>query len=400
MKEDKLLVITHLYLFPKAILKRGGLIIHDSLANLKKTGKNIDVVFYLPLRWSYLKYFKFNLQKFGFNTYEIDSIKVYPIFYFPRLSTIFPKLDLILKTWAFKLFYKKHHLKDSDNVEIIYGQTLYPDGPLVLRISHLLDTPYMVALRGSDVHTSSANNSKIHQESIQVLENAHLVVSVSDKLKNISNTIFGKNYVDQILYTICKIEVFKNTRPVAKSLNKIIYIGALVKAKGIFELVDVFTRISRNKKYQLVLVGTGQEQDKIKQIIADRGLEDLVDFKGDISSRQELADEINSCDIVLFLSHNEGLPNAVVEGVACERVVICSDVGGVNEISDRNHAFQTVPSKSIDEVVNAMKSLESVPIEVLRELAQNNRKKVLKRFAPLAQLNTFKDIFSEFHEKQ
>ncbi len=274
LEKKKIIVITHLYLFPNSLLKRGGLIIHDSLVNMKRLGKDIDVVFYLPFVWSYLKYFRFNFGKLTFQAYTIDGIKIHPVFYIPRLSKTILKIDILLKTLGFKFFYKRCHLKSNTNIEIIYGQTLYPDGPLLPKISRSLQVPYIVNLRGSDVHTFSANDVNIHKESIAVLNDANIVMSVSEKLRLISFEIFKKDYVSHILYTVSQTNVFKNIRPVSNSLNKIIYIGALVKAKGIIELIEVFSILSAKKEYELVLVGSGGNKKELDELIDQTELDD------------------------------------------------------------------------------------------------------------------------------
>ncbi len=395
LEKQKIIVITHLYLFPNAFLKRGGLIIHDSLVNMKRANKNVEVVFYLPFIWSYLKYFRFDLKKFTFVPYKIEGIIIHPIFYIPRLSKSMLKLDIYLKILAFRVFYKRHFFKDMNNVEVIYGQTLYPDGPLLPKIAKSLKAPYIVNLRGSDVHTFSAKNSKIYEQSLGVLKSSNLVMSVSEKLRSIAIDVFGKDYVSHILYTICQTDVFKNTQPVSDSLNKIIYIGALVKAKGIYELIEAFSILSKEKQYELVLVGNGGDRKEFDRLIAKEGLSDFVNFKGEISNRQQLANEINDTDIMVFASHNEGLPNAVVEGVACERLVICSNVGGVKEICNENMAYQIIPPMNVEAIVSAVENLDTITINELRNYASNNRKHVLKRFGPDSQLDSFQSVFKK-----
>lgn len=60
-------------------------------------------------------------------------------------------------------------------------------------------------MRGSDVRTFSANNSRIHKQSLGILNKASLVMSVDEKLRAISIEVFGQDYV---LYTSSKIEIF------------------------------------------------------------------------------------------------------------------------------------------------------------------------------------------------
>ncbi|HBK72098.1 MAG TPA: hypothetical protein DDZ39_10680 [Flavobacteriaceae bacterium] len=396
-KQKKILVISHLYLFPNSKLRRGGLIIHESLVNFKRTGKNMEVLFFLPFIWSYLKYFNFNWKKFNFSPYEIDNIIIHPIFYIPRLSKVMKKLDLYLKMLAFNFFYLQSY-NEKNGFEFVYGQTLYPDGPLLSKISKKVNSPYIVNMRGSDIHSYSANNTKIHSQSIKVLNESKLVLAVSEKLKDTSIDIFGKNYVSHILYTICQINTFKKNRPISNSLNNIIYIGALVESKGVYDLIEAISLLSKSKKYKLNLVGSG-DRKRIDKLLKIKKISNIVSFKGEISNRDMLVEEINKADILLFPSHNEGLPNAVVECVACERIVICTDVGGVREITNQNLAFQVIQPKNINAIIEAIKKLETVTVEELRRQANRNRKKILERFSPDSQLITFRKILEKIGKK-
>jgi glycosyltransferase involved in cell wall biosynthesis len=395
-QKDKILAISHLYLFPGSVLKRGGLIIHKSLCNLQQTGKEVEVVFFLPFIYPYLKYFTFNWSKFSFEPYVIDGISIYPVFYLPRLSKLSPSLDVKLKTWLFRIFYFKAHRKKDQPLELVYGQTLYPDGPLLPEISSMLKIGFIVNMRGSDVHTFCANNAVLATLCKAVLEKAIRVLAVSEMLRFKALEVFGKDYVDQILYTVCQTDIFKNTRPVNEKVSKFVFIGALVKAKGIFELLEAFSKISKQGKFfQLTLIGGGGNRKAINEFIRDNDIECQIIFKGRISDRQLLVEEINKADVFLFPSHNEGLPNAVVEGLACERAMICSDVGGVKEIAEQNIAFQIVPSKNVPAIIEAVNNLINTDTETINLFARKNRKAVELRFSPDVQIQSFYKIFEE-----
>lgn len=386
----KVLAVTHLYLFPGAILRRGGLIIHDSLVNLKDTGRKVDVILLLPI--NYIRDFKFNWKKLTFSSYTINDIEIVPIFYIPRISKLSPKFDVYLKTLLIKIFYRS---KKLNNYDLIYSQTLYPDGPIAHKLSANYKIPFIVNLRGSDVHTFSAYNKQIFNQSLQTLVSSNLVMAVSEKLKEIAFDIFGKNYINHILYTVCQTQIFKRQKPISESLNKIIYIGALVNAKGIYDLIEAVSQLSRYKQYQLTLVGGGGNRKQLEKIIKTKGLTDQVFFKGKISKRNELANEINKADILLFPSHKEGLPNVVVEGVACERAVITTDVGGVHEIVSQNMAYQIVPPKNVSSIVEAVLRLDEVNLTELRQQASYNRQELIKRFSSESQLLSFNKMINK-----
>ena len=391
MEDKNILTVSHLYLFPGKELRRGGLIIHHSLKNLKRTGCEVKVVFLLPLSWGILKHFKFNWLDRTFLPYEIDEITIYPLFYIPRLGKFWSWLDQIQKLSAFNRI-KKTYLKGAP-VKYVYSQTLYPDGPIAKSIAEILEKPLVVNLRGSDVHSFSAKNPGIKKKSIEVLEFAEFTMAVSEKLKLIAKGIFEKDYVKKILYTICEIDIFKSEKPISKKLNRFLYVGAIFKNKGSYELIQSFNLIL--KEYPdsiLTVVGTGTDEIPIRNLVKSYGIEKRVIFKGTVSKREELAEIINETDVFLFPSYNEGLPNAVVEAVACERVVICTDVGGVKEIVPESIVFNVIEPRTVNSIFSKIQKLKSENYEDLLKATKSNRRLILQRFSPDAQLKSFEVV--------
>ncbi len=393
MKHKKILVVTYLYLFPGRKILRGGIMIHNSLVNLSKLGHEIKVAFYVPFTLSFIKYFKFSWRKFTFESYQIDGISIYPIFYIPRMSKLLPSFDLFLKSLAFKLMGKKFVI--NYDIDFIYGQTLYPDGALLPKMSKRVDAPYLVCMRGSDVHTYSQESLRIKIDSEYVLRGAVYVVSVSKKLQDIAKTVFGKDYVKKILYTVCRTDIFKEYRPFSSRLERILFIGAITETKGIHELLDAYNRLKKeNENFTLTLIGN-YDKKILQKIITPTIKDNKIIVKGRIDDRLELANELNNSDIFIFPSHKEGLPNVIVEAIACMRPVICSDVGGVREICSTNSAFQIVPPKNVESIVNAVKKLKNTEISDLRDFTRFNRKEIVDKFDQKAQLKTFTEIFNE-----
>lgn len=340
------------------------------------------VAFYLPSVWHVMKQFKFSWRKLAFESYTLDGVHVHPVFYFPRISFLSIGIDKALKLFAFRSLRRKKFKRQGLDFDLVYGQTIYPDGALTQSIANLLDVPYMLIMIGSDVHTYSRTNSKIRSESQRAMEGAGLVTAVSEKLKEISADVFGKNYVDHVLYTVCDHDHFKNNSLIHSKLDRFYFVGALIRNKGIVELLTAYAKIHEKcPSATLTLIGDG-DRELVEDLIKEYGLESSINLKGRISDRGVLVKEINNADVFLFPSYNEGLPNVVVEAIACERAVICTDVGGVKEISDTNLAFQTVAVKQVDEIVEAVERLWDSDFEQVLEYSKQNRAQVISLFGP------------------
>lgn len=383
----KVLVVTHLYLFPDKSIRRGGIHIHQSLLNLKESGHQVKVLFYLPLTLSFIRSFKFRFFKFRFEPYILDEIEVQPVFYLPRFSKALPELDAFVKS---RLFPKSRY----SQVNAVFSQSLFPDGPVANKIARSLKVSIYSMMRGSDVHTISTNFPKVRRSVEKVLRSSKSVISVSDNLKSQSLKVFGKDYVNQILYTTCDVSLFNSQKVPSHRLTKWYFVGALYRPKGIFELLTAFhALILEGYDLELSMFGDGPHRAEFEEAIKAKGLEGRITLFGQVSDRKRLLQLINQHDLLVFPSHNEGLPNSVVEAVAAGRGVISSRVGGVAEIAPQNTAYKLIEKKESSQIIEAFKQILNSPVEDFLSDLITNREKVVQRFSPASQQDAFRSIF-------
>ena len=81
--------------------------------------------------------------------------------------------------------------------------------------------------------------------------------------------------------------------------------------------------------YHLFLVGDGEKRAELKELTTSLGLEERVHFLG---IRKDVKELLKAMDVVIMSSHREGLSLSSLEGMACGRPFIASDVEGLREI--------------------------------------------------------------------
>ena len=94
-----------------------------------------------------------------------------------------------------------------------------------------------------------------------------------------------------VAHNTVKVADFSSLPPVGQR-NKFLFVGTLYKAKGLEELIDAFAMAKRQQDAlpKLYLVGKGPEADLIKDIIAEKSLEDSIVMTGAIYDEQVLKD--------------------------------------------------------------------------------------------------------------
>lgn len=165
-----------------------------------------------------------------------------------------------------------------------------------------------------------------------------------------------------------------------------LFVGRIVKAKGIHELVQAFEKIRKDSpSIRLILIGDFEADldpldDEILSIINDREEIIMPGFQTDVRPWFQLADAF------VFPSYREGLPNVVMQAASMEVPCIVSDINGCNELIERDKSGWLVPSKDYNALELAMRDCYMNPekrkvfaLSALTFIKENYQQKVLWR---------------------
>jgi L-malate glycosyltransferase len=129
-----------------------------------------------------------------------------------------------------------------------------------------------------------------------------------------------------------------------------LWIGIVANLKPVKRL-DVFLRAQAylndagiGVHVRSVVLGAGQLRAELEQLVIDLGIEDRVHFIGAIDY---VNDYLQYIDIGVLCSDNEGLPNAVLEYMACGLPVVATEVGGICELVDGTNGICVPPGDYI-----------------------------------------------------
>lgn len=101
------------------------------------------------------------------------------------------------------------------------------------------------------------------------------------------------------------------------------HVGRLTKQKNHDFLLDVFHRLQqRDPGARLLLVGTGEREEELRDKLAVLGIADKVIFAG---VRTDIPALLSAMDLFIFPSFYEGMPNTVIEAQAVGLACVVSD---------------------------------------------------------------------------
>ena len=96
----------------------------------------------------------------------------------------------------------------------------------------------------------------------------------------------------------------------------------------------------KSQKYQLTLLGGGVYKDDMQALAQSLGCSDEVDFVGEVNAAQ-VKDYLNRAEVFVMPSRTEGLPRALIEAMATGLPAIGSRVGGIPELLNDAHLFES-----------------------------------------------------------
>ncbi|NRT15114.1 glycosyltransferase involved in cell wall biosynthesis [Flavobacterium sp. 28A] len=201
-----------------------------------------------------------------------------------------------------------------------------------------------------------------------------LKVIANGSSNGINTTLYSKN--DLVMQ---RQTVLLNELNLATTDFVFIFVGRLVKDKGINELVAAFTKLALNySNAKLLLVGPFEDEldplsaDTVAQIENNVNIIN-VGFQSDVRPYFALA------HCLVFPSYREGFPNVVLQAGAMGLPSIVSNINGCDEIIIEGKNGIIIPVKSTQAIHDAMQRMIS-EVAFWQELKNNARAMIVSRY--------------------
>jgi len=273
--------------------------------------------------------------------------------------------------------------------ELIVGYYATTAGFVAVAAATYLELPVVVSLRGSDMHRDFF--SVIHSHKLNfAVRNANAVTAVSSDMKRQAEkwldkeTIFISNSVDKELFKPKPIEAadFKkywglDERPVVAMF------GEFKESRGLGLLKKLKPEL---QNAQVILVGVEKNNSL-------QDLNDWVKVVPYIRDNETLVAAYSAVDIVLQPSKYDGMPNVILEAMACEKVVLASPVGGSVDLIEHGKNGYLCRTEE-DWIQNLRKAIEDPNRAAMGEYA---RKAVP---APVEESDAFLEVFENVLRKR
>lgn len=375
--------------YPREGNPSAGIFINQLLRQLTSIGCAFFVV--SPLPWA-PKIFENYTRKRGFSQAnkhtKVGGIPVlYPAYLRPPLGSY----SHIVTPFSLNVWTRRDMdaIVRSFKPNLVHAFWAVPEGVWGVNLGKRFHLPVIVSLQGSDIHSLPHRNRILAHMTKNVLERADRVTSVSRALRQSSRS-FGmpKNEVE-VIYNGCVMETFAFDPEIRKHFRErlelsrdevaIIYVGSLIPSKGLYELLQALQlSIQKGRKIRLILVGEGREKKRLERFATSLGIMNIISFLGQVP-HLGVAKWLNAADILVLPSYNEGLPNVVLEAMACGLPVIATEVGGIPEAVEDGLSGILIPPREVIALSDAVERLIVNP-ELRRQMGFRGKEIVESKF--------------------
>jgi glycosyltransferase involved in cell wall biosynthesis len=268
--------------------------------------------------------------------------KLYPMYSGDRRSI---KEGVLFGLAAYKMLFKKFDIVDVDHMPFfpifsmsvvcaLRGKRLY--GTWHEALTHSDWVSYMGFLPGTIA-------AIIERISIKL---PYQITASSDHTRSLIKSELKRT--ERVCVISPGIDVAVLNKSKKKDLNcDVLYVGRLVKDKNVKLLISAVKEVAKtNKNVKCVLIGTGVEENNLRDQIKDGNISNFVRIISPLSKHQEVYDYMKASKVFVLPSNREGFGMVALEALACGTPVITTN-------SNSNAAKNLVKDKIFGSVVDA-----------------------------------------------
>jgi len=278
-----------------------------------------------------------NLRKLGIKVeiYKISPTNEYPVI-----------LDYLIKLHRRTLGLSIYLLKNYRKFDVTHIQSSGPAGGFIPAIvgafwKTLLGFSLVVTFHYSKTEQFLRNNSKVLQYALKRVEK---FIVVAHRQKNLILSKIGERFKDKIVvipngydpnkFKVIKEEEARQRLRLSSTDRVLVNVALLLEKKGqryIIEAINIIVHKKRMSNIKCFIIGDGPLYDRLQQQIKYYDLENNIKLTGYVSS-EKLTLFLNSADIFVLPSLNEGNPTVMFEALGVGLPFVGTKVGGVPEI--------------------------------------------------------------------
>jgi len=176
---------------------------------------------------------------------------------------------------------------------------------------------------------------------------------------------------------------------ISDSTPLIVAVGRLWEQKDYPCLLKAMSGLAgRSVDFRVAIIGDGPLRGELEALAESLGISAQVSFLG---VRHDVPALMSACDVFVLSSAWEGFGLVVAEAMACERIVVATDSGGVKEVV--GEAGFLVKPRDSEALSNAIAQALCLPDSERKTMGETARKRVIDRFSLAATADRYLAVY-------
>lgn len=235
----------------------------------------------------------------------------------------------------------------------------------------------------NDMRGGSSNRGILLRRKIikKSLNKADRVIAISKSVKQSLMDVYNvQSDKINVIYNGVNVKKFDNNinQKVPDTLE-IIYVGRLIKQKGVQNIIKVLSLLPKDIKYRFRIIGDGIYREELEHEVKEYGLENNIEFYG---NRRDVPQLLATSDIFMHLPEwEEGFGITIVEAMSAGLITICRNYGAIPEIIDDSVNGYLVELKDLEHVSEIIQKISKSKDDEEYKILRKNAVKKAKSFS-------------------
>jgi glycosyltransferase involved in cell wall biosynthesis len=175
---------------------------------------------------------------------------------------------------------------------------------------------------------------------------------------------------------------------------KLVYVGRLAGEKGLYEVLQGLKLAQgQGARARIVLAGSGSEEARLRRFAEKLGLAADVSFIGPAFGENKIK-LLSDADVLVLASYSEGLPYALLEGMAAGAPAITTRVGAIPDVVTEGVHGLFVPSRDPEAIARAIRRL-AADRDLLARMSTACRRRIAGCYSMERLSGEFRRLYSE-----
>lgn len=318
--------------------------------------------------------------------------KKYNIKYIASAVSGNPIKRLLYSVWGINkvFFYTIFHKYDILHVHMSERMSVFRKR-VIIKISKMRNSKVIIHMHGAEFETwYKTLNEKKQKKVRKTLNYASVILILGEYWREFITSLVDDKDKVKVLYNAVKCP---KTNMYNYKANKLLFLGAIGKRKGIFDLIEAMKKVKKEKINTKLFLYGPDVTDGIEKIIQENKLEDYIEYKGWLKNEDKEKLFINEIAINILPSYNEGLPMTILETMSYGIPNITTNIAAIPEVVNNDNGYIDNPgdynkiSQNIKDFLNDK--------NIRKKLSENSYKTICNKFSIEKHIENLSKIYEE-----